>query len=537
MAGGAPKPYSSNGKEYSLKPASVSALKMYQQCPRRYSYAYREHLPAEIADGATLASPGTLCRQALDTFHMRRETSWDALDRALSEAWQPGLFADERRAAEAYHRGRWLLWENFERIRAGEPVRYAYAFDLDFAGGRFRGKVDRVDRIGDGLGIVTYAFSFFEPERDGWPQRIYAAVIEKHLRAPVTSIRVLTFSGDPPEIALAPGDADSIEREVLRLRRAIEGADRFDPLPGPHCRRCPYAQICDAAQELPRAQPVRRDGRESFRLFRAVEALLHGGETISGFQASAEAAVRLLDASARVIWLGGAVLAPEIAHLVDSQSETEGEVSDENGTVRLVTGASLLVPVSDWCIVVFPGAVSRTSAEILGRSLRISLERTRYYHRAVTDGLTGLTRREIFDAHLHAGQDHYSVIMCDVDRFKSINDTWGHDAGDVVLKAVAASLGSRPGAVAYRLGGEEFALLVPSRDTDYLRDFAEGLRREIAAAPVRVRDTEIPVTASFGIAMPHPDEPAVARLKRADLALYEAKEQGRNRTVMAPCPA
>lgn len=153
---------------------------------------------------------------------------------------------------------------------------------------------------------------------------------------------------------------------------------------------------------------------------------------------------------------------------------------------------------------------------------------------AHTDALTGLYNRRFFDSLLASwdGQQMpYAVILMDLDRFKSVNDTFGHLKGDEVLRFLAARLNAekRDGDYACRYGGEEFVLLIPFGDKDLAYQLAESVRIGLMKA-----DSPIgrPVTLSLGIAAYPQDGASSAEVVHcADLALYRAKEEGRNRTV------
>lgn len=163
---------------------------------------------------------------------------------------------------------------------------------------------------------------------------------------------------------------------------------------------------------------------------------------------------------------------------------------------------------------------------------------------ATHDALTGLPNRRGFaDAALAAlaaaARDGRPVAgtMMDIDRFKRINDGWGHDAGDVVLRGAAAALRGalRPGDVLARVGGEEFALVLPGVTPEEALPLVERLRAAVTAAVPHPGAPEFQVTLSAGIApVPGTGLPAIeAGLRAADAALYAAKEGGRDRTVLA----
>ncbi|MCZ8178417.1 MAG: PleD family two-component system response regulator [Rhizobium sp.] len=164
---------------------------------------------------------------------------------------------------------------------------------------------------------------------------------------------------------------------------------------------------------------------------------------------------------------------------------------------------------------------------------------------AVTDGLTGLHNRRYLDTHLRtlfarAKVRGRPLTLCitDIDRFKQVNDVYGHDAGDEVLKEFAGRIRStvRGADLACRYGGEEFVVVMPDTPAEAAAAVAERLRGMIEARPFQLRSGETPLmlTASMGIATLGPGiETPEQLLKQADRALYEAKNSGRNRVVAA----
>jgi diguanylate cyclase (GGDEF)-like protein len=160
------------------------------------------------------------------------------------------------------------------------------------------------------------------------------------------------------------------------------------------------------------------------------------------------------------------------------------------------------------------------------------------------DPLTGAAVRRVLDRRLHAawaeaceGGGALAVILADVDRFKAINDTWGHAAGDVALAAVAAALaaGKREADLLARFGGEEFALLLEKTDGAEALAIAERLRRRVAEVELETDDGPLPpLSISAGVAS-FPEltvKTAGELLLLADEALYEAKERGRDRCLL-----
>jgi len=172
-------------------------------------------------------------------------------------------------------------------------------------------------------------------------------------------------------------------------------------------------------------------------------------------------------------------------------------------------------------------------------TLRTELEDTR--REANTDALTGLPNRRVFDAQLRAltaqateSDQPLAMILLDIDHFKSINDRWGHPVGDAVLRRTAITVASllRERDLAARFGGEEFAVLLPGTLAGQAMQIAERTRLAVSTQTLTVRTTGDQlgnITASFGVAAYRGGEPVAAFLKRADQAMYRAKEGGRNR--------
>lgn len=158
---------------------------------------------------------------------------------------------------------------------------------------------------------------------------------------------------------------------------------------------------------------------------------------------------------------------------------------------------------------------------------------------ACADGLTGLNNRRHFLllansewARFQRYKRPLALLMADIDKFKSVNDTYGHDVGDEVIKAVAAVLQSskRSNDIVGRLGGEEFAIVLPEATLDSASAAAERFRRLIANRVISADAQRIPVTISLGVASADEGTNGIEELlKRSDLALYEAKHTGRNR--------
>lgn len=177
-------------------------------------------------------------------------------------------------------------------------------------------------------------------------------------------------------------------------------------------------------------------------------------------------------------------------------------------------------------------------AEVAGNSLRMQ-------RLATTDALTGLYSRGHFREALEQGlqvsrylYQPLSLILVDLDHFKDINDTFGHQAGDQVLIAVAGMLGEgrRNGDVCARWGGDEMAMVLPGCSGNSAIKLAEGLRRRCRGMVVEYKGRTITCSVSMGVATAAPEDQVEAEelLGQADRALYQAKEAGRDAVVLHP---
>ena len=222
-------------------------------------------------------------------------------------------------------------------------------------------------------------------------------------------------------------------------------------------------------------------------------------------------------------------------------------IAESDNTARLTRG--LEIGVNDYLL----RPIDRN--EMLAR-VRSQIKKKRYADRlrdnvqmsielAITDGLTGLYNRRYMEMHLETLVEQaavrgkpLAVLVVDIDYFKAINDGFGHDAGDDVLREFAIRLRKaiRNIDLACRYGGEEFVIVMPETDMAVAAVVAERLRRRIAGEPFVVQQgvRNLDVTISIGIAtLCEAADNAVAILKCADQALYRAKRDGRNRVVPA----
>lgn len=193
-----------------------------------------------------------------------------------------------------------------------------------------------------------------------------------------------------------------------------------------------------------------------------------------------------------------------------------------------------------WINVIYPvSSVSITFIAVMIHSeIANAVERTRLFHLAVEDGLTKLYVvrhfKELLEQEISKAKRYsrpLSLIISDIDHFKRVNDTYGHLSGDFILREVANIFKSscREADIPGRYGGEEFVILLPETNRDGAVEFAERLRKLVEGLTLEYNNIKFNITISFGVAELRDDPASADFIKRADEALYVAKETGRNK--------
>jgi len=215
-----------------------------------------------------------------------------------------------------------------------------------------------------------------------------------------------------------------------------------------------------------------------------------------------------------------------------------GTDPDLKVTVGFVERAAIFIAIVISAILTC--GLSYRSAMVMKQLSQARVELARV---AATDNLTGLFNRRGFDEAAGHAQDearttgaNIAVLMCDIDRFKTINDRFGHEVGDDVLQAlgqVLGDFGKQHRLIVARHGGEEFAVFMTGVTRQQAAKYAEDLRQRCSAKEVTAGDSNVRITVSVGYAMASASTTHSALMRAADVALYAAKHRGRNQVAEA----
>jgi diguanylate cyclase (GGDEF)-like protein len=237
----------------------------------------------------------------------------------------------------------------------------------------------------------------------------------------------------------------------------------------------------------------------------------------------------------------GVILVADLC-LVGAYTSLNAHTNTDHEIIRAyVLTAATLLAAAFFVGAFFIYPIIRTQAKEGGKlremTESLSVRSQNLEHAALTDSLTGMQNRRYFDDALREYLEEFrrierpiGLMILDLDHFKLVNDTYGHDTGDDVLRAVANCLKemTRYHDIVARLGGEEFAIVAPNMDMEMLGRLAERIRKAISIMPVTSGNVRLKVTTSVGLAIWDRKESMEQFYKRADAQLYEAKRKGRN---------
>jgi diguanylate cyclase (GGDEF)-like protein len=292
-------------------------------------------------------------------------------------------------------------------------------------------------------------------------------------------------------------------------------------------------QVLGTREVRRRTEPLPTTVRDAVALVGETLAATHNSDAL--LPVILQASVEATGAAGGTITAEGVQLAARGSTPVDAAGKLEVPLEVSEGTPALMT----LYPAQAGF-----GPEAEDAAAWIAAQALIALENARLHgqvqRQAVTDELTGLANRRSFLARLDAevvrsrrSGSPLGVVLADLDDFKRVNDTYGHAAGDEALKSFAAIVhsNSRDVDLPVRLGGEEFAVLLPDTDLEGAAQLAERIRESLEATSIDYEGASISLTASFGVSCFPATAAAEDLLTDADRRLYDAKRRGKNMVV------
>ncbi len=284
---------------------------------------------------------------------------------------------------------------------------------------------------------------------------------------------------------------------------------------------------------------------------RAIDIMIKGGHELTE-ERCIELHNRLLNTSLRseeALTKAEGLVAETITNVSSAATAVKAKTQDYSGSLETVAGSFSKAKSAEEMQAAAAAKSLETklnqSASVM-QQLREEMESVR--KEAMTDALTGISNRKLFDVEFyrlvteaHAEGKPLSLLMVDIDHFKSFNDNYGHQVGDQVLKLVARTLkdGVKGRDLPARYGGEEFAVVLPDTTVDNAERVGNALREAVAAKDIQNRATGErlgKITMSLGAAQLATSEKPAELIERADAALYQAKGNGRNQVVKADPP-
>jgi two-component system cell cycle response regulator len=336
-------------------------------------------------------------------------------------------------------------------------------------------------------------------------------------------------------------------RSLVRLKRMMEELRLREEICGRFGSQEPHGEHADAIHGA-RILLVEQQGFGASRIADTLAPIARSIHQVG----SGDEAQAVLDESFELIILSLSMPDGDPLRLVSQWRASESSrqlpillLADEGELARLAKGLDL--GANDYLIrpVDRNELLARVRSQVRRKRLQDRLRENyrRSLSLALTDELTGLYNRRYVVAHLEElvarvnndGAIDTSLMMFDVDHFKSVNDQFGHPGGDDALRQLAdrALRGVRSIDLVARLGGEEFVVVMPETSLNAAVTVAERLRQAVAAEPFFIHATgdRRPITISIGVAVARPGDTVDTLLQRADDALYQAKNNGRNRVV------
>jgi len=574
---------------------SYTHLSTYQQCPLKYKFHFIDGLGTLYRQERPYFSFGGSVHQALAKFFKIDDFSkrtLDMLQNLLKQSWISKGYASKEEEADWKSQALSIL-EKFYNT-ADIKIKSLYLedfFRISIGDNILAGRIDRIDKTGEGYEIIDYKTNRSLPKQEEVENDLQLAIYQLacaqkyKIIADKLSFYFLNFD---KKITLVKNEENihQTEKKILQLADIIKSDKEFNPTPNPFCNWCDYNVICPAmgvGLEVIKSVDKEEEFRKTVKHLEMMRNDLYALHKASGDLAGVLEVSVLLDKILSVF--------VEIAKVEKGLLCVRGETGKFSPAVaRGITGINELCPAGGCDIkikyseivkdlasderfahlskkiqgvksaVVLPLTVNERTEGVLilmnkknrtefgnydlvflgnlADHAAISLHNAQLYELAITDGLTKLFIHRYFQNRLDSElirakryNSNISLLMLDIDHFKKVNDTYGHQEGDYVLKKFAKIISDhiRKVDIAARYGGEEFAIILPETGITGAEQVAEHLRYLIEKEEFTIDGKNVSITASVGVSCWDKVVSKEEFIEQADRALYQAKHEGRNR--------
>jgi len=546
-----------------------------------------------------LAFDGSIHKTLAEFFKLkyRSQKTLKVLQDLLKKNWVSKGYVSKEEEADWRSQANSLL-ERFSKTfdLHIEPYFVNEYFEIPVGGDILFGTIDRVDKTEDGYEIIDYKtrrtlFSQEEVEND-LQLAIFQLACSKKYNIFAAQLSILFLSFDKKITAVKPQEnVEQTEKNFIKLSETIKKDTEFKPNPNPFCNVCDYNVICPAmgvGLEVIKSVDKEEEFRKTVKHLEMMRNDLYALHKASGDIAG------ILEVSVLLDKILGVFV--EIAKVEKGLLCVRGETGKFSPAVaRGITGINELCPAGSCDMkiknseivkdlssderfahlskkiqdvksaIILPLTVSERTEEVLilmnkknrtewgnydlvflgnlADHAAIALHNAQLYELAITDGLTKLFIHRYFQNRLESElirakryNSNISLLMLDIDHFKKVNDAYGHQEGDYVLKKFAKIISDhiRKVDIAARYGGEEFAIILPETGITGAEQVAEHLRYLIEKECFTIDGKSVPITTSIGVSSWDKVVSKEEFIGQSDRALYQAKHKGRNRICKFP---
>ena len=540
---------------------TYSKLSTYLQCPLKYKYIYIDRLDKKYRVPKPFLSFGNSMHKALYHFFKMPvdERTKTALQQILRKVWIRDDYTSESEERDFGLKGIDQLNDFYEKEDITlKPLYLEKYFSIRIDDYMLTGKIDRIDETDSGYEIIDYKTGNYIMTPDELKKDmqlpIYLLAAKYDLELPVSKLTYLYLSDvKRVSVAAAEIDIDMLKQQLIEIMKTIESDTEFRPKDNIFCPYCEFSVICPLKGTPPDVIEKKYEN-----IIANLYLLNQAGRVLNMNLTNKKKLVSTLkDTFSELlrfnkVWLieknEQSAVPPgftEIHNKAVRSRHTEYDVENSIMAIPLisedqVTAVMLMSSPKGEKIKIGDNVL--TLANTLAGNASIALKNAELYEMAITDTLTKLYTRRFVLLRLEeeiAKAARYkvpmSVIMFDIDRFKRINDTFGHRSGDTVLVKLSEIMKNetRNVDIPGRLGGEEFLIILPMTSAENAFVLAERIRKsfeetEFIFKSKDEREHKLHITVSGGIAEFEEGLTITDILDRSDKALYFSKDSGRN---------